>query len=97
MMMIKSHAKPSSTSLFFNTITALIILRTIKGKTRLINDVKARQRNAKIRLLVYGLAYFRMLYEILSFHNKRRKEDPLNSEQNSLNHFVFNYFSSPVS
>ena len=59
-MMIKSHAKLSSAALLFNTITALIILRTINGKTRLINDVNARQRNAKIRLFVYGLAYLRI-------------------------------------
>ena len=60
MIITRSRVRLFKRSEFLRTTTALIIFLTIRGKAKLIIDVKIRHVNAKIMLLVYGRAYFRI-------------------------------------
>ena len=60
MIITRSLVRLFKRSEFFRTTTALIIFLTIRGNAKLIIDVKIRHAKAKIILLVYGRAYFRI-------------------------------------
>ena len=60
MIITRSRVRLFKRSEFLRTTTALIIFLTIRGKAKLIIDVKTRHAKAKIMLLVYGRAYFRI-------------------------------------
>ena len=52
MIITRSRVRLFKRSEFFRTTTALIIFLTIRGKAKLIIDVKIRHAKAKIILLV---------------------------------------------
>ena len=60
MIITRSRVRLFKRSEFLRTTTALIIFLTIRGNAKLIIDVKTRHVNAKIMLLVYGRAYFKI-------------------------------------
>ena len=69
----RSRVRVFKMSAFFKTTTALIIFLTIRGKSKLIIDVKIRHAKANTILLVYGRAYFRIFANSLIYTRNLRR------------------------
>ena len=50
--MKRSMARLLRTSVLFSTTTALIMLRTMSGRSKVMREVKIRHKNAKMMLFV---------------------------------------------